>query len=47
MENDISSEEKLFVKGVNAGYLLSQHNLKLLQQMSKGTEKKNDYIQGL
>lgn len=42
----MSNEEK-FIKGFNGGYLLNQHEPKLLDQILSGQESKDDYFQGL
>ena len=43
----MEDQEKHFAKGFNAGYLLSQHEPDLLNQLLKSTNKENEYFQGL
>ena len=41
------NNEKLYAKGFNEGYLLSQHEPSLLRRLLKATDKENDYMRGL
>lgn len=43
----MEDQDKQFAKGFNAGYLLSQHEPELLQQLLKSPNKDGSYIQGL
>jgi len=41
------SQEKLYQKGFNAGYLLSQHEPVLIEKILKSNNKDNEYFEGL
>ncbi|MBS1509391.1 MAG: hypothetical protein JST86_01005 [Bacteroidetes bacterium] len=42
----MEDQDKQYIKGFNAGYLLSQHEPELLKQLLK-TKEANEYFKGL
>ncbi|MEI9911352.1 MAG: hypothetical protein WDO71_17830 [Bacteroidota bacterium] len=43
----MENQDNQYAKGFNAGYLLSQHEPQLLNQLLKGTNDDSQYLQGL
>ena len=40
-------DQKAYIKGFNEGYLLAQHEPKLLDKLLSGIESSNEYLDGL